>query len=189
MNPCCASTNETLPLQGVGSIPIAMTSCQVAPPSLVCHNVVGAEHGVTEAIDASQPSRSLMKEIMGLRAVDGSARSSHVPPRSFERKSREPATSAHATFDDGASTWATFGSAIGVGGAVGLGVALAVALGEALGDAAAGVPVGVGVGVVADGWHAAATMSAKARVALTPTARRPGQLRFVLAGSGTGISF
>jgi hypothetical protein len=44
------------------------------------------------------------------------------------------------------------------------------------------VPVGVGVGVVADGWHAAATMSAKARVALTPTAWRPGQLRFVLAG-------
>jgi hypothetical protein len=132
-----------------------------------------------------------MKEIMGLRAVGGSERSSHVPPRSFERKSREAATSAHTTFDEGAFTWATFGSAIGVGVAVGLGVALAVALGEALGDAAAGVPVGVGVGVgvVADGWHAAATMSARAKVALTPKAWRPRQLRFVLAGRVTGVSF
>jgi hypothetical protein len=130
-----------------------------------------------------------MKEIIGLRAVGGSERSSHVPPRSLERKSREPATSTHATFDEGASTWATLGSAIGVGVAVGLGVALAVALGDALGDAVAGVPVGVGVGVAADGWHAAATMSAKARVALTPTAWRPGQLRFVLAGRDTGVSF
>src|SRR5436190_853932 len=183
--PCCASMNDTLPLQGVGTMPIAMTSCQVAPPSVVCQNVVGAEHGVTDAIDASQPSRSLTKEIMGLRAGDGSERSSHVLPRSVERKSREPATSTQATFDDGASTWATFGSAMGVGVTVGL----AVALGEALGDAVGGVPVALGVGVVADGWHAAATMSAKARVALTPTAWRPGQLRFVLAGRGTGVSF
>jgi galactose oxidase-like protein len=73
---------------------------------------------------------------------------------------------------------------------VGVAVGLAVALGEALGDAVGGVPVGVGVGVVADGWHAPATMSAKARVALTPTAWRPGQLRFILAGRGTGgVSF
>jgi hypothetical protein len=60
-----------------------------------------------------------------------------VSPRSEERKSRVPATSAHTTFADGALSCAVVGSGIGLdeANAVGVGVAVvATAVGDGEGD-------------------------------------------------------
>jgi hypothetical protein len=85
---------------------------------------------------------------------DGTPRSSHVVPRSLERNSRVPATSAHTMSPDGALIVAMFGSVIGVpvgvgaavGDGLGVGVAvgagLGVALGEGLGGTVGDAPAG-----------------------------------------------
>ena len=67
-------------------------------------------------------------------------RSCHVSPRSVERKSRLPATSAQTTFAEGALSCAVFGIGIGVAegpvavDAAAVGAAVTVADGTLLGD-------------------------------------------------------
>src|SRR4051794_9875806 len=50
-----------------------------------------------EPVVRIQPLRSSMNEIFLIPGSDGSARSCHVPPRSSDRKTREPATRVHRT--------------------------------------------------------------------------------------------
>jgi hypothetical protein len=111
---------------------------------------------------ASQPSLSLMKAISRLGPSGSSAadRSCQVSPRSVERKSRLPATSAHTTFAEGALSWAVLGSVIGVAETVGEGA------GEVVGARVALAEGGAVVGVEVAGG-AAQALKRTSRAAMT----------------------
>ncbi|TME71768.1 MAG: rod shape-determining protein [Chloroflexi bacterium] len=116
----------------------------------------------------------------------GSARSAQVSPRSDERKSRVPPTSAHTTVADGALICAIEGSEIGDGD----GELDAVGVGD--GAAAVGVALGVGVGdVAAFGWfeHAARNRARTTitRIGYSVSPRgAPRSNRVVVRGQATG---
>src|ERR1700687_708450 len=111
---------------------------------------------------ASQPSASLTKAISRFGPGGSSAadRSCQPSPRSVERKSRTPATSAHTTLPDGALSCAVLGSVIGVTATVGDGDAVAVPVGVALADGGTVVAVEAGGGAA----QAVSSVSSTARM-------------------------
>src|SRR6266850_2325428 len=120
----------------------------VAAPSAVCHTATDCDWhcAAGEPGAVIQPSRSFTNEMspFATSGVSGRFRSSHVAPRSVDRKRRVPPTSVHTTSALGALRSANVGSEIGLFDGLGAGV-----LGAGVGD---GVAVAAGVDVTdADG--------------------------------------
>ena len=84
----------------------------------------------------------------------GTVRSSHVAPRSVERKRCELATSIHTTPPGAALSVAFVGSGMGVPPGVGVGAAV-VGAADGAGIAVVAAGLGVGLGEDAGGAHAA----------------------------------
>jgi hypothetical protein len=159
-NPRCTSAKNSALLQSGSVASLCKILVQLAPASEVRRiaydwlwHCVAAEPG-----ELTHPCRALMNAMSPIGTPEGTPRSSHVEPRSLDRKSRELPTRAHTKSPDGALMVVTLGNAIGVpvgvagGEGVGLCVAVAVAVAvtagvllppEGLGDEAAGAQAAV----------------------------------------------
>src|SRR5439155_10919197 len=151
---CVASPEASPCLHFASAMPLGASCCHVPAPSVVRQMVtVFVWHCVAEeAVLSKSPRVSSTNATSMFASPVGSERSAHVSPRSDERKSRVPPTSAHTTVAEGALICAIEGSEIGVG----VGELDAVGVGD--GAAVVEVALGVGVGdVAAFGWfeHAA----------------------------------
>src|SRR6266550_7692274 len=181
---CVESPDVSPRLHIASAIPVAVICCHDPAPFAVFQIETAWDwQSVEAAALRRRPFVSSANATSTLATPVGSERSTHVSPRSDERKRRAPATSAHTTVPDGALSCAMLGRVIGDGDGDAVGV----------GDGAAVVAVAVGEGVgeaPAFGWvvHAVRTRTRRSSARMRPASHVLGTEASDVAGGTRTIA-